>query len=185
MRRISIAGLVKPSRLVVAGGVVLAMLTSPSAAEDVLVRLIAPLDEPRGLCLDIPGHRDRVRVNAPLMVHTCKWGIWNFDERFDRGRLSSGQLVMPHYNLCLVPRWPDGRITLSECDSGSQWIFDSGLLRSASKPDTCITVGAEPSELTRGGRRLPSRHQARSLGLEPCEGGDRQEWRLEMPDGPS
>ena len=39
------------------------------------LRAIAPLDEPRGLCIDIPGHRDRVRVQAPLVVHTCKWNI--------------------------------------------------------------------------------------------------------------
>ena len=175
--------LVKSGGIILAGGLVLATLASPSVAEDVLVRLIAPLDEPRGLCLDIPGHRDRVRLNAPLMVHTCKWGMWNFDERFDKSRLALGQLVLPHYGLCLVPRWSDGRITLAECEAGRQWTFDGSLLRSASKPDTCITVGPESSELTRGGRRLPSKHVARSLGLEPCQGIDRQKWELAVPEG--
>lgn len=70
-------------------------------AEGDFLKAMAPLDEPRGLCVDIPGHRDRDRVQAPLVVHTCKWNIWNLDERFDGQALARGELRMPAYNLCL------------------------------------------------------------------------------------
>ena len=173
---------------VLAAGMVLA--AAPSLAAEggiVLVRTVAPLDEPRGLCIDIPGHRDRVRVSAALVVHTCKWGMWNFDERFDRAALERGHLRMPEYGLCagVAEAAPGARVTLAECESSELqvWKFSGGLLRLAAKPGLCMTVGPEASELTPGGRRLPSRHVARSLGLEQCgdKAQDRQVWKLEPP----
>ena len=173
---------------VVATGAVFAAAPSPAAESGpVLARLVAPLDEPRGLCIDIPGHRDRVRVSAALVVHTCKWGMWNFDERFERAALDQGRLRMPEYGLCVgaVEAAADARVMLAECGSSTLqvWKFSDGLLRLDAEPGLCITVGPEPSELTPGGRRLPSRHVARSLGLEPCGGKarDRQVWKLEPP----
>ena len=38
--------------------------------EGVFVRVVAPLDEARGYCLDIPGHMTSVRLESPLHVHT-------------------------------------------------------------------------------------------------------------------
>ncbi len=43
---------------------------SPSLADELFLRVIAPHDEPRGYCLDIRGHRDGVRLQSKLKVHT-------------------------------------------------------------------------------------------------------------------
>ena len=67
------------------------------------IQLIAPLDEPRGLCVDIIGHRDRVNVNRPLVLHTCKYDIWNLDEKFSLKDFKVGLLKMPEYQLCAQP----------------------------------------------------------------------------------
>lgn len=151
----------------------------------VFLRIAAPLDEPRGLCVDIPGHRDRVNVGRPLVVYTCKWNIWNRDERFDKAALSKGLLRMPEYKLCAglanASDAIDGaRVTLGACDGASarRWLFADQRLRLAAATDLCLTVGPEPSKLTPGGRRLPSRHVARSLGLAKCDwrANDRQRW---------
>ena len=162
---------------------------SPSAnAEQVFVKAAAPLDEPRGLCLDIPGHRSRVNVDAPLVVHTCKWGLWNFDERFDGDALAKGELRMPEYGLCAGVRAPvEGtEIQLADCDGTAlrRWTFADKRLRLAAAPDMCLTIGPEPSQLTPGGRRLPSRHVARSLALEACRDSakTRQTWETVAPD---
>ena len=53
------------------------------ANENKFIQLIASLDEPRGLCIDIRGHRHRVKVNRPLVLHTSKRGIWNLAEQFE------------------------------------------------------------------------------------------------------
>lgn len=160
-----------------------------SSADAVFIRGVAPLDEPRGLCLDIPGHRDRVDVTRDLVVHTCKRDIWNLDERFSESALRGGTLHMPAYDLCVsagVGR-SGGRVGLADCDglAVQAWIFSAGRLTPRQSPDLCLTIGPEPSELTPGGRRLPSRYVARSLGLAPCSdaAAERQRWMLEKPDG--
>ena len=85
--------------------------------EGVFVRVVAPLDEARGYCLDIPGHMTSVRLESPLHVHTCKHGIWNQDGRFDAAALRNGVLRMPHYELCLEAENHSigARLLLTEC----------------------------------------------------------------------
>lgn len=161
----------------------------PAAAEPVVVEAAAALDEPRGLCLDVPGHRDRTRTTAPMVVHTCKWGMWNHDERFDRDEVARGLLRMPRYGLCLgaAGTGEGAELRLGECDDAPlrRWRFAEGRFRLAAAPGMCLTIGPEPSELTPGGRRLTSRHVARSLALSACRAAaaDRQEWRLADPGG--
>ena len=158
-----------------------------AAAHEVFLRLKAPLDEPRGLCVDIPGHRERVNVNRPLVVHTCKWEIWNLDERFDAEAVDRGELRMPAYGQCVgvATAAAGANVVLGPCDGASvrRWNVANGQIRLAAGPDLCLTVGTEPSQLTPGGRRLPSRHVARSLTLEPCRDSarDRQVWRRVPP----
>ncbi len=157
------------------------------AQEWVLIKSVAPLDEPRGLCLDIPGHRDRVNVKAAMVVHTCKWGLWNHDERFDRVAITRGELRMPAYDLCVgATGTEDGaRLALFSCNGHPDriWRWSEGRFRLEGAPEMCLTIGPEPSQLTRGGRRLPSRHVARSLALHPCREADRdrQVWELAAP----
>ena len=79
--------------------------------EGEFLRVIAPLDEARGYCLDIPGHLSSVQLDSPLQAHTCKHGIWNQDGRFDMAALENGTLRMPHYELM-----PAGR---EQLDRGS------------------------------------------------------------------
>ena len=153
----------------------------------VFIKAFYPLDEPRFHCIDIPGHRDRVRTTAALVVHTCKEGIWNLDGQFDPAAVKKGMLRMPEYDLCVAASAAkDGaKLVLRKCDGTAlqNWRFENYRLSLKRHPDMCITIGAEPSRLTRGGRRLPSRHMARSLALAACseDALERQLWRLEKP----
>ncbi len=153
----------------------------------VFIKAFYPLDEPRFHCIDIPGHRDRVRTTAALLVHTCKEGIWNLDEQFDPAAVGKGMLRMPEYDLCVAAASAaDGaKLMLKKCDGSAlqDWRFANYRLSLKAHPGKCLTIGPEPSRLTRGGRRLPSRHMARSLALETCseDALERQLWRLEKP----
>jgi hypothetical protein len=153
----------------------------------VFLKAFYALDEPRFLCVDIPGPRSRVNVAAALVVHTCKEGIWNLDERFDPSAISTGRLRMPEYGLCVSAGGATGgaRLFLRKCeDSALQtWEYINFRLRLKRHPDKCLTIGPEPSHLTRGGRRLASRNMARSLMLSACsdEAFQRQLWRMEPP----
>ena len=157
---------------------IIALSGARSSARDdrfekhVFVQAFYPLDEPRFHCIDIPGHKDRVNIERALTVHTCKEGIWHQDEIFDFGAVSEGQLKMPQYGLCVSASGLDNgsRLTLKQCDESQlqDWEYSDFRLKLRSHPDKCITIGSEPSELTPGGRRLPSRHAARSLELASC-----------------
>ena len=155
--------------------------------EVVFIKAFYALDEPRFHCVDIPGHRSRVNTEAALVAHTCKEGIWNLDGHFDPAAVAKGLLRMPEYGLCVAAAAAkDGaKLMLGKCDGAAlqNWRFENYRLSLEAHPDKCLTIGPEPSRLTRGGRRLPSRHMARSLMLATCseEALERQLWRMEKP----
>ena len=109
-------------------------VVTPDAAESEQVnyqgeflRVIAPLDEARGYCLDIPGHMAGVQIESPLQVHTCKHGIWNHDGRFDVAVLRNGVIRMPDYELCL-------KAETLRLGLGSYWL---NVQRQSSRPGPC------------------------------------------------
>jgi len=146
-----------------------------------------PLDEPRFHCIDIPGHKSRVKTERPLVVHTCKEGIWHKDELFDSRAIDKNQLRMPEYDLCVQAETNQegAKLVLKECGVSDLQLWEHKNYRLVLKryPGKCITIGPEASRLTRGGRRLPSKHMARSLSLENCSESifHRQLWRFEVP----
>ena len=159
-----------------------------AAGKDVVfMKAFYALDEPRFHCVDIPGHRSRVNTAAALVAHTCKEGIWNLDGHFDPAAVAKGLLRMPEYGLCVaaVSATDGAKLMLRKCDGAAlqNWRFENYRLSLKAHPDKCLTIGAEPSRLTRGGRRLPSRHMARALMLATCseEALERQLWRMEKP----
>jgi hypothetical protein len=161
----------------------------PAAAEEnpVFLKAFYPLDEPRFHCVDIPGHKARVDTSRPLTVHTCKEGIWHRDQLFDAAALKDGRLRMAEYGLCGTADGAENGavLMLRPCDGSTLqiWRRDDFRLTLAAHPDKCLTIGPEPSYLTPGGERLPTRHMARSLLLADCAPNDfqRQMWRFEAP----
>jgi hypothetical protein len=153
----------------------------------VYLKAFYALDEPRFHCVDIPGHKARVNTARALSVHTCKEGIWHKDELFDRAALAKGQLRMPEYKLCVAAEsaTEGAKLYLKKCDTSAlqTWQHVNYRMQLKAHPKKCLTIGPEPSRLTPGGRRLPSRHMARSLALASCseEAFQRQLWRLEPP----
>ena len=173
--------------------------TSPAVTQDVVtpevakseqvddegsfLRVIAPLDEARGYCLDIPGHRTSVQIESPLHVHTCKHGIWNQDGRFDVAALGNGVLRMPHYDLCLQAANTSigARLLLAECTQVNLqiWILeDSGEIALEAFPQMCITVQEGPGRGAGGPRYL-----IKGVGLDTCaqHASDRQRWTTVIP----
>lgn len=145
------------------------------------------LDEPRFFCVDIPGHKSRVNTSRPLSVHTCKEGIWHRDEIFYSLDYSKSLLKMPDYDLCMEPESlkQSSKIYLKTCSRVSRqvWRYQNYRLVLENHPTKCLTIGGKASRLTRGGKRLPSKHRARTLVLATCSQGalERQMWRFEAP----
>ena len=136
------------------------------------IKAALPLDEPRHLCIDLPGHGAAASPDRPFGVHTCKDGMWNLDERFRWHGVDQNLLLMPQYNRCLAAS--DGsagaELVLADCAPSALnvWQYTKAKLRLDSQSGLCITIGPEPSELTAGGRRFPTRYVSRSLSLDTC-----------------
>ena len=151
--------------------------------ESVFLRVIAPLDEARGYCLDIPGHLTSVRIESPLQVHTCKHGIWNLDGRFDVAALENGVIRMPHYELCLQAENAaiGARLLLAGCTEAElqTWTLqDSGEIALGAFPQMCITVEEGPGRDASGPQYL-----MKGVGLDTCaqQASDRQQWTTVIP----
>ena len=149
----------------------------------VFLRVIAPLDEARGYCLDIPGHMAGVRLDLPLQAHTCKHGIWNQDGRFDAVSLMNGMLQMPQYDLCLQAEDNSigARLILADCTQTKlqTWkLQDSGEITLESILEMCITIDNGPGKDAGGPRYLMN-----GISLDTCapNASDRQQWTTVIP----
>ena len=151
--------------------------------EGVFLRVIAPFDEARGYCLDIPGHLTSVRIESPLQAHTCKHGIWNQDGRFDVPAHGSGVLRMPHYELCLQAENISigARLLLAKCTQAElqTWTLqESGEIALEAFPQMCISVEEGPGRDAGGPQYL-----MKGVGLDTCapHASHRQRWTTVMP----
>ncbi len=147
---------------------------APDSRRGVFIRLVDPLDDLRGFCVYIPGHLQGVDLTAALVVHTCKDGFWNYDERFDEAVLQNqGLLQMPAFDLCLGAgsAEPGSPLRLMRCDASNPnqgWKHSAGRLRLKAHPELCLAVADVASTVSRGTRNHPVRHLVRPLTLAPC-----------------
>ncbi len=149
------------------------------------VRAALPLDEPRHLCIDLPGHGDMIDLEAAFTVHTCKDGLWNLDQRIAWTDDGAG-LEMPQYSKCLAAAGtnPGAAIVLKDCgDPMAGWTSENARLKLASDTSLCMTIADTKSELTPGGKRFPQRYRARAVSLESCSDDalERQLWSFMQP----
>lgn len=149
------------------------------------IRAALPLDEPRHLCIDLPGHGEASDPTQPFTVHTCKDGMWNYDQRFEWINDGMG-LQMPQYELCLAAETASAgaNLVLVECGAElAHWVSSAARLTLAADPSLCITIADEVSELTPGGRRFPQRYRARSVAMDTCSADaiERQLWSVTQP----
>jgi len=142
-------------------------------SEGAFLRTTQALDEePRGYCLDVSGPPERINLDAALQVHTCKYGQSNEDQLFEW--VEPGRVHMPEYDVCLTANNIDAgeQLFVQSCaGAGHQsWnLTAAGLLSPTSRPDLCVTLGAEPRPAGAPAWLSPVYH-ARELSLERCDG---------------
>ena len=141
------------------------LFTLPAFAQETLIQLVDPLDEPEFYCVDIPGFRQNIRLKAPMMTHTCKPAA--DDELFTIDKPGKGQLFMAAYNLCLQAGGtkPGSTVVLKACGGSELQKFKlekNGALK-LTGANLCLTMAPGKGEPTGG----PS-HVRRGLSLETC-----------------
>lgn len=133
-------------------------------------QLVDPLDEPEFYCLDIPGYKSSLKLDSPLMMHTCKQkkGGNGDDELFAWNQPKSGHIQAYKYDRCAQASSTNAGTTviLKTCSDSKlqQWVITTkGQIRLA---NSGLCMAAEVAAGTVAGGNSNMR---RDMRLELCD----------------
>ena len=143
------------------------------SGEQVEIHLIDPVDEDRGYCIDIKGHKSKAKIQRGLQAHTCYsyQGKIAVDQAFDSLSFGENRLYLSGFDVCVRAESmrPAASLELERCREGEElqkfgW-DDKGRIYAVANPRLCITVAE--GEARQGGGGNPA-HLIRNLSLEYC-----------------
>ena len=150
----------------------LLLITSSQANDNVEIYLLNQLDDPRGFCIDIRGHKSNAKIDKGLQAHTCYsyQGKISPDQGFDSLKLTKNQFILPFFNVCMEASSPkaSSNLKLGKCDRNKLQNFEwsnKNEIRLISNRKLCLTVDQEQSKKGGGGSPV---HLMRNLSLELC-----------------
>jgi len=149
------------------------LLITPSQANDsVEIYLLNQLDDLRGFCIDIKGHKLKAQINKGLQAHTCYsyQGKISPDQGFNSRKLTKNQFILTSFNVCMEASSliPSANLKLKKCDRNKLQNFEltnKNKIRLISDRKLCLTV--DQGESRKGGGGSPV-HLMRNLSLELC-----------------
>ena len=149
------------------------LLITPSQADDnVEVYLLNQLDDSRGFCIDIKGHKLKAQINKGLQAHTCYsyQGEISPDQGFNSLKLTKKQFILPFFNVCMEASSlkVSTNLKLEKCDRNKlqnfEWSHENNI-RLIGNRKLCLTVDQGQSKKGGGGSPV---HLMRNLSLELC-----------------
>ena len=143
---------------------------SKSEVKLVEIKLINNLDDKRGFCVDIKGHKNRAKIERGLQAHTCYsyQGDIAVDQGLDANRLKQKELFFPNFNVCVHASSYNKplSLTLVKCKNTQEFIFyEDNTIRFKNNTNLCLTVAKKPS--IKGGGGSPV-HLMRDLSMQIC-----------------
>jgi hypothetical protein len=130
------------------------------------------MDDDRGFCIDIRGHKSKAKVNRGLQAHTCYsyQGEVAVDQGFDTSKLMENQFHLPAFNVCMEAESVTASATLqlTKCRDGQFQRFDwdkEGRIHLMDDENLCLTVAQGESRKGGGGSPV---HLIRNLSMETC-----------------
>ena len=186
----------KRTALLATTTLVASLYSGALSAETVEVYLLDRLDgDLNDYCIDVNGPPHRLELDVPIQTHTC----YSYredpppptvDQAMDTDDIAAGKIHLVKIGLCgqVSGDVPGSTISLTECKDIQEQKFElkeNGEFVSALNPDLCLTAGPV-SWLGGPPGGPPSRHQVRTLSLQPCgpEAEAYQRWgvRAELPE---
>ena len=148
------------------------LITPSQAVNNVEIYLLNQLDDPRGFCIDIKGHKLKAQINKGLQAHTCYsyQGEISPDQGFNSLKLTKNQFILPFFKVCMEASSlePSTNLKLGKCNRNKLQNFEwsnKNEIRLISNRKLCLTVGQEQSKKGGGGNPV---HLMRKLSLELC-----------------
>ena len=161
--------MIKFLRIVVLG---LLLITSSQADDNVEIYLLNQLDDSRGFCIDIKGHKLKAQINKGLQEHTCYSYQVKItpDQGFNYLKLTKNQFILPSFNVCMEASSlkASTNLKLGKCNRNKLQNFEwsnKNEIRLISNRKLCLTVDQGQSKKGGGGTPV---HLMRNLSLELC-----------------
>lgn len=130
------------------------------------------MDDDRGFCIDIRGHKSKAKVNRGLQAHTCYsyQGEVAVDQGFDSSKLIKNQFYLPAFNVCMEAAsvTASASLQLTKCRDGQTQTFEwdkEGKIYLMDDKSLCLTVAQGDSRKGGGGSPV---HLIRNLSMETC-----------------
>ena len=150
----------------------LLLITPSQAVDNVEVYLLNQLDDSRGFCIDVRGHKFKAQINKGLQAHTCYsyQGEISPDQGFSSLKLTKNQFILTSFNVCMEASslTPSANLRLRKCDDNKLQTFEwsnKNKIRLTSNRKLCLTVDQGQSKKGGGGSPV---HLMRNLSLELC-----------------
>tara|TARA_B100001093_G_C26801137_1_gene1003467 strand:- start:346 stop:873 length:528 start_codon:yes stop_codon:yes gene_type:complete len=136
------------------------------------IQLVNKLDDQRGYCIDIRGHKARAKIQRGLQAHTCYsyQGQIGVDQAFDTSLLETGEFYLPAFDVCMEAenKYQGSRLILTRCADQNLQKFklnSTNEIRLVVNNKLCVTANdGKPQE---GGGGTPV-HLIRRITLENC-----------------
>ena len=130
------------------------------------------MDEPRGYCIDIKGHKSKAKVNRGLQAHTCYsyQGDLAVDQGFDHYKLLRNEFFLPAFNVCMEAAsfTASSELGLRDCTNQNLQKFEwdkKNRIRLIGRTDLCLTISQGQSRNGGGGSLV---HKIKNLSLGIC-----------------
>jgi len=168
---------------------------TPDVAE---IKLLSPLDESRGWCVDLFAHLTNAKPLGGFQGHTCFLYFGRgpqVDQGFVEEEISEGKFELPYWHVCMTLQEPANHsyVQAEPCVGEPAQKFtmhDNGRITADMAPQLCLTIGA--ITVPGGGRLAPigtrpppdnsEVHQIRGLSFDDCSDAEtvavRQTWTL-------
>ena len=152
----------------------ISFLSSPSWSKSevdlVEIKLLNNLDDKRGFCIDIIGHKFRAKISRGIQAHTCYsyQGEIAVDQGLDANKLKQKQLFFPYFDVCVHPTSSKNPLNLNllKCDNTEEFVFsEDNTIRLKNNTNLCLTVAEGNSRKGGGGSPL---HLIRDLSMKTC-----------------
>ena len=158
------------------------------SGEIVEIYSLNQMDDDRGFCIDIRGHKSKAKVNRGLQAHTCYsyQGEVSVDQGFDTSKLVENQFHLPAFNVCMEAAsvTASASLQLTKCRDGQLQRFDwdkEGRIHLMDDENLCLTVAQGESRKGGGGSPV---HLIRNLSMETCSDTFKpfQRWGMRAAD---
>ena len=140
--------------------------------ELVEIHLLDNLDDDRGFCIDIKGHKSRAKIERGIQAHTCYsyQGHISIDQGFKKHSITNSSFYILGFSVCMKVKSVNFKheVILGKCDNmnlDSLTFSENNQIHLTKDKSYCLTVIENSLRTGKGGSPV---HKMRDIELLKC-----------------